>query len=432
MATNQKTIIVQAGNSTAMTTTKLNDQLPGVPCPDPAGYKYVGARYVPLFADPIQWDETKQTTYEPLTIVLYQGNSYTSKQYVPVGIDITNEEFWAETGSYNAQVEQYRQEVMSFDERITENTNNIADISKVTQNQTMLVFGDSWSNYDYTDKPYWHEYVSKFYGLQTLNYAIEGAGIISGGGASVPSQVNKAISEVSAKDNVAKIYILCGINDYTQNMDNLSITLNSMLNDLQENFVNAEIEFIKNGNSADFATVQNQARYTFNVAAACNMRGVKFLNLCRLILNHVNFENSYSHPSVMGSYILAAAILNNKSINWKTFGVTNLRGNILTGLNDTENFTFTNTNAYVNNGFFNALASVTSTNSTSLSGKYLRLGGEVEFINVEIYGRDSENNLVYCGYGIVFYGYNVLLQLTNKYDPSKEVIIAVCGKFSGC
>ena len=110
MATNQKTVSVTAGNSVATTTTKLSDNLPAIPCPDPAGYKYVGARYVPLFAEPIEWDETKQTTYEPLTIVLYQGNSYTSKQYVPTGIDITNENFWAETGNYNAQLELYRRE----------------------------------------------------------------------------------------------------------------------------------------------------------------------------------------------------------------------------------------------------------------------------------------------------------------------------------
>ena len=79
--------------------------------------QYIGARYVPLFADPIEWDSTR--AYEPLTIVLYQGNSFTTRQYTPAGIEITNEEFWAETGNYNAQVEQYRQEVAAFDARIT-------------------------------------------------------------------------------------------------------------------------------------------------------------------------------------------------------------------------------------------------------------------------------------------------------------------------
>ena len=74
--------------------------------------QYIGARYVPIFGrkdeDTIEWDNT--APYEPLTIVLYQGNSYTSRQFVPVGVEITNQEFWAITGNYNAQVEMYRRE----------------------------------------------------------------------------------------------------------------------------------------------------------------------------------------------------------------------------------------------------------------------------------------------------------------------------------
>ena len=79
--------------------------------------QYIGARYVPLFAEPIEWDKTKQ--YEPLTIVTHDGNSYTSRQFVPTGVEITNEEFWALTGNYNAQIEQYRKEVTAYDGRIT-------------------------------------------------------------------------------------------------------------------------------------------------------------------------------------------------------------------------------------------------------------------------------------------------------------------------
>ena len=88
--------------------------------------EYIGARYVPLFADPIDWDSTK--TYEPLTVVYNQGNSYTSRQYVPAGIDISNDTYWARTGNYNAQIEQYRSEVATFDGRITTNETNLRDI----------------------------------------------------------------------------------------------------------------------------------------------------------------------------------------------------------------------------------------------------------------------------------------------------------------
>lgn len=78
--------------------------------PNNPGYNlYVGARYVPLFANPIEWDGSK--TYEPLTVVTHQGNSYTSKTFVPANIQITDTTYWALTGNYNAQIEQYRSEV---------------------------------------------------------------------------------------------------------------------------------------------------------------------------------------------------------------------------------------------------------------------------------------------------------------------------------
>lgn len=70
--------------------------------------QYIGSRYVPIFADPVEWSSAKE--YEPLTIVLHEGNSYTSKQAVPKGIDIADDAFWALTGNYNAQVELYRRE----------------------------------------------------------------------------------------------------------------------------------------------------------------------------------------------------------------------------------------------------------------------------------------------------------------------------------
>ena len=85
--------------------------------------QYTGARYVPVFAEPAEWNNTR--TYEPLTIVLHEGNSFTSKQFVPEGIDITNEKFWGETGNYNAQIEAYRKEVQKCTEKIIQNADNI-------------------------------------------------------------------------------------------------------------------------------------------------------------------------------------------------------------------------------------------------------------------------------------------------------------------
>lgn len=104
--------------------------------------QYIGARYVPLFAEPIEWVKTKQ--YEPLTIVTNNGNSYTSRQFVPTGVEITNEEFWALTGNYNAQIEQYRKEVTAYDGRITAaQTDATNALSLAHANETDIAANDA-------------------------------------------------------------------------------------------------------------------------------------------------------------------------------------------------------------------------------------------------------------------------------------------------
>ena len=104
--------------------------------------QYIGARYVPLFAEPIEWDKTKQ--YEPLTIVSANGNSYTSRQFVPTGIEITNGAFWALTGNFNAQVEQYRKEVTAYDGRITAaQTDATNALSLAKTNETDIAANDA-------------------------------------------------------------------------------------------------------------------------------------------------------------------------------------------------------------------------------------------------------------------------------------------------
>lgn len=108
--------------------------------PAPGVRQYVGARYVPVFASPLEWSGTQE--YEPLTIVAYQGNSYTSMQSVPAGINIANTEYWAQTGNYNAQIEAYRQEVLAYDQRITANANAIAAETQARESEVAEAMAD--------------------------------------------------------------------------------------------------------------------------------------------------------------------------------------------------------------------------------------------------------------------------------------------------
>jgi len=98
--------------------------------------QYVGARYVPKFASPVEW--AADTSYEALTIVTFNNASYTSKIQVPptVGNPANNPKYWALTGNYNAQVEQYRQETIQVKNEITEDQNALKN--EVTESQNAL------------------------------------------------------------------------------------------------------------------------------------------------------------------------------------------------------------------------------------------------------------------------------------------------------
>lgn len=99
--------------------------------------QYVGARYVPKLMG--EWNKALQ--YEPLSIVTHLGNSFTSKVPVPVNIDITNNDYWVNTGNYNAQVEAYRRETLEA-KQLANNTNTALEAFKKNQTNTNNEFNN--------------------------------------------------------------------------------------------------------------------------------------------------------------------------------------------------------------------------------------------------------------------------------------------------
>ena len=91
------------------------------PCPQPpfkgGTSMYIGARYVPIFADPVEWDDERE--YEPLTIVTHNGNCYTSKCYVPKGAQLPpypegQTKYWVKTSDYNGQFADLKKTVLDL------------------------------------------------------------------------------------------------------------------------------------------------------------------------------------------------------------------------------------------------------------------------------------------------------------------------------
>jgi hypothetical protein len=94
---------------------------------------YVGKRYIPKHCG--DWDNSKNTVYESLSVVLYQGASYTSKQDVPKGIDISNILYWVKSADYNAQVAIYEQNVRDYHQYVIDQIGIINDDNESFKNE---------------------------------------------------------------------------------------------------------------------------------------------------------------------------------------------------------------------------------------------------------------------------------------------------------
>lgn len=98
-------------------------------------HQYIGARYVPKFYEnslgSAEWQSG--VIYEPLTIVTYNNNSYTSKKAVPatVGDPSSNPEYWVATGVFNEQLSALSSAVSALSGRVDDIEDIIDRVTKV-------------------------------------------------------------------------------------------------------------------------------------------------------------------------------------------------------------------------------------------------------------------------------------------------------------
>lgn len=180
------------------------------------GYNvYVGARYVPILDG--EWDSQKK--YEPLTIVTYQGNSYTSRTYVPAGIDINNVEYWVVTGNYNAQVEEYHQEVVRLTNEYNGINENLEQLMPLNlKDKNVHFFGDSltWGNNGTELSQYnYPKIFGEIMGCNIFNHAVNGATVTTI--INIDNNLDNQIDGASNLINADYVFIQCGVNDYLRN-----------------------------------------------------------------------------------------------------------------------------------------------------------------------------------------------------------------------
>ena len=311
--------------------------------------QYIGARYVPIFADPIAW--VKENSYEALTIVTYLNNSYTSKKPVPANTEITNTEYWAVTGNYNAQIEEYRQETVKvaddlaiIGDRVTTDegnisaltnrvTNNEENISALTNrvshldNRKFIFISDSYG--ELRDNTSWILKTIDYLGLSSDEYyeAYHGGfgfkpAYNGGDNALFINLLIGLDATITNKSEITDIVVGGGFNDAKQSLDELDAAIGRFCTYAKANYPNAKIWIAGFGWSfnSEFVEDLNHGRY-LEAYKRCGKSGATYINGSEYIMHRFEFFKQeaqgaytlhlgyqYVHPNANGASAIGACV----------------------------------------------------------------------------------------------------------------------------
>lgn len=290
---------------------------------------YIGARYVPKFAEPVEWDNSK--TYEPLEIVTYQGSSYTSKTFVPVGVNINNSTYWVNTGNYNSQIEQYREEVLKVQNDVNEIENDlenveniITDLPKkplinfVKQNLGIVIIGDSYTT-EYekdgqTITPWTENFKRAFSNADFYINSVGGASIGSPGvsGRKAFDELLTAIlPTITDKNSITHVLIVSGGNEIYVPQTNVQTGFNNITSIVNSNFPNAQIHLFNCG----VRLGENREIEDFNITSrflgyGASRGWVVHEHVYKCLVNTYLLCSDGVHPNNPGMSALSNTILN--------------------------------------------------------------------------------------------------------------------------
>lgn len=183
-----------------------------------------------------EWNITDQ--YPQWSLVDVNGSGYISLQPVPVGIPITNSDYWVLVADYTAII-QY----------ITDKVNEIEAEMSLLVNKKMICIGDSYLAYNSTEMETesWGAFLRIYTGLGAdivLN-GLGGSGFIG----NAAKTFQDLLEEVTVADNeaITDIIVLGGMNDAARVVDTATTeadilnAMNAFISSARTNYPNARI-----------------------------------------------------------------------------------------------------------------------------------------------------------------------------------------------
>jgi hypothetical protein len=269
---------------------------------------YVGKRYVPKQCG----DWNNGVEYESLSVVLWQGASYTSKQDVPRGVDIGNIKYWVKSADYNAQVAIYEQNVRDYHQYVIDQIgiiNDSYDTFKEEVNQEFTTLSD---NFKTGIKEFVNvlDYGAKLDGVTDDSHALELA--LADGNVALPPNSNIFIGSTIHINNSRRI--IDGRESFVTVANGVTAfqigTLDMSASILNVTIENMFVDLVQGGN---FALSYNSYFITFS-----NIRIQRITNSAYGIKIHNGFNVTFREVNISGQA--------------STPNESNISGNLATGI----------------------------------------------------------------------------------------------------
>lgn len=315
--------------------------------------QYIGARYVPKYFENPDGsnDWLEGVTYEPLTIVTYAGNIFTSKIPVPANTPSPNQspKYWVNTGTGGgggSEINEIKQEINEINQEITNITSDIEDINKdianITKNKSYLFMADSYGDYTYNSKNFM-QLLAEYCGI--TNYKIK----YEGGASFAPNTEHKTflqlLQEYKAEnpdDTFTDIYVFAGANDQMQTDSNVTQGIQGFITYVNENYTGAKVHL---GVVSKIILSSNISRVgnLVNNYKQIEIMGGEYINNSEYIMTkNTEFINDFIHPTSQSVQMIAqylvGGVINGCCHIYKSFNVnatinpafTNLTGGRIT------------------------------------------------------------------------------------------------------
>lgn len=265
--------------------------------------QYVGARYVPKFFNNPDgsWDWAQGFQYEPLTMVKYGENTYTSKMLVPAttGSPNLNPEYWANTGNYNGAILDLKNDIKNVQ----------LDIQKTSslKNRNFLFLGDSYGSLT-EDVTGWGAKISALFNVLGINHKVIARG--GYGWVGYNGTWGQLLLEAGDLSQFTDIIILGGANDINANANTVNLAMQSFMGSLYSMPLKVSYGFI--------------GHYTDSQAIANYNQMVTQRELC--------YENSINYIGNAFSWIYSRDMIQADKLHPTNKGVTSIVRGLLSYL----------------------------------------------------------------------------------------------------